>query len=216
MSASPEFPGDPGSPGDPGADDAAEDFGPRIPRDPDPRLRDQTVLYAEDGWSWAWILAAPIFCAAAGLFEVATGAPVHWLMLTICALATMATHGIMIAATRVHGRLRVTDESLWQGTEELPYTEVDGVLPEPLDGTRLLGELRTVPRKRGEVGLRLVDGSLVRAFARDPEALKGALIPQVGTAEPPSDAPNVPPKVPEDGPEDTDTPPAHDGGGTHD
>lgn len=216
MSASPEFPGDPGSPGDPGADDAAEDFGPRIPRDPDPRLRDQTVLYAEDGWSWAWILAAPIFCAAAGLFEVATGAPVHWLMLTICALATMATHGIMIAATRVHGRLRVTDESLWQGTEELPYTEVDGVLPEPLDGTRLLGELRTVPRKRGEVGLRLVDGSLVRAFARDPEALKGALIPQVGTAEPPSDAPSVPPKVPEDDPEDTDTPPAHDGGGTHD
>ena len=210
MSASPEFPGDPG------ADDAAEDFGPRIPRDPDPRLRDHTVLYAEDGWSWAWILAAPIFCAAAGLFEVATGAPVHWLMLTICALATMATHGVMIAATRVHGRLRVTDESLWQGTEELPYTEVDGVLPEPLDGTRLLGELRTVPRKRGEVGLRLVDGSLVRAFARDPEALKGALIPQVGTAEPPSDAPSVPPKVPEDGPEDTDTPPAHDGGGTHD
>ena len=201
MSASPEFPGDPG---DPGADDAAEDFGPRIPRDPDPRLRDQTVLYAEDGWSWAWILAAPIFCAAAGLFEIATGAPVHWLMLTICALATMATHGIMIAATRVHGRLRVTDESLWQGTEELPYTEVDGVLPEPLDGTRLLGELRTVPRKRGEVGLRLVDGSLVRAFARDPEALEGALIPQVGTAEPPSD------------PDDTDTPPAHDGGGTHD
>ena len=55
MSAGPEFPGDPG---------AAD----RMPRDPDPRLRDQTVLYAEDGWSWAWILAAPIFCAAAGLF----------------------------------------------------------------------------------------------------------------------------------------------------
>ena len=195
MSASPEFSDDTG--------DGAEDFGSRMPRDPDPRLRDQTVFYAEDGWSWAWILAAPIFCAAAGLFEVATGAPVHWLMLLICALATMVTHGIMIAATRVHGRLRVTDESLWQGTEELGYSEVEGVLPESIDGSRLLGELRQVPRKRGEVGIKLVDGSLVRAFARDPEALEGALIPHVGTAEPPSDS--------DDGDGDA---PANDGGGS--
>lgn len=198
MSASPEFPDDPAA--DPGAGAEA-----RMPRDPDPRLRDQTVLYAEDGWSWAWILAAPIFCAAAGLFEIATGAPVHWLMLAVCALGTMLTHGIMIAATRVHGRLRVTDESLWQGTEELPYTEVDGVLPEPIDGTRLLGELHTVPRKRGEVGIKLVDGSLVRAFARDPEALEAALISQVGTAEPPSDTPAG----------GTDGTSLDDGGGTH-
>ncbi|HJE90658.1 MAG TPA: hypothetical protein K8V11_06585 [Dietzia timorensis] len=204
MSASPEFPDglddprDAGDPRDPGADDA------RMPRDPDPRLRKQTVFYAEDGWSWAWILAAPIFCAAAGLFEVATGAPVHWLMLFVCALGTMITHGIMIAATRVHGRLRVTDESLWQGTEELPYVEVDGVLPEPIEGSRLLGELRTVPRKRGEVGIKLADGSLVRAFARDPEALSDALVPHVGTAEPPRNS------------EDGNTPPLDDVGGTHD
>lgn len=168
-------------PGDPAPGD------PRLPRDPDPRLREQTVIYAEDGWSWGWILAAPIFCTAAGLFEVATGAPVHWLMLIVCALGTMFTHGIMIAATRVHGRLRVTDQSVWQGTEELGYDEVEGVLPEPIAGTRLLGELRSVPRKRGEVGLKLTDGSLVRTFARDPEALSDALVSQVGTAEPPLD-----------------------------
>ena len=66
------------------------------------------ILYAEDGWSWAWILAAPAFCAAAAGFELATGAPVHWLMLTVCAIATALCHGVMIAATRVHGRVRVT------------------------------------------------------------------------------------------------------------
>lgn len=209
MSASPETsgPGESGGPGEPG------EPAYRRPRDPDPRLRDQTVVYAEDGWSWAWILAAPIFCAAAGLFEVATGAPVHWLMLLVCAVGTMFTHGIMIAATRVHGRLRVTDQSLWQGTEELGYEEVDGVLPEPISGTRLLGELRSVPRKRGEVGLKLTDGSLVRAFARDPAALTDALVSQVGTAEPPSD--DDTPSEHDDTPSEHGEPPLDDAGDTH-
>ncbi|MBB1036453.1 hypothetical protein G6025_00340, partial [Dietzia natronolimnaea] len=33
------------------------------------------ILFAEDGWSWAWIFAAPLFCASAAVFELVAGAP---------------------------------------------------------------------------------------------------------------------------------------------
>ena len=139
------------------------------------------ILYAEDGWSWAWILAAPLFCLAAGLFEVVTGAPVHWLMLTVCAVASAACHAVMIAATRVHGRIRLTPTAYYQGTEELELARVATVLPpaageaESWQSARTLGELREVPRRRGAVGLRLDSGAEVRAWGRRPERLREAL-----------------------------------------
>ena len=146
------------------------------------------VLYAEDGWSWAWIFAAPLFCAAAGLFELVTGAPVHWLMLTVCAVASALCHGVMIAATRVHGRVRLTPTTYTQGTEALSLDRVAEVLPLPESGSeaswesaRTLGELRDVPRRRGAVGLRLGPGTEVRAWCRDPRALHAALTAVVGS-----------------------------------
>ena len=164
------------------------------------------VLYAEDGWSWAWILEAPLFCAGAALFELLTGAPVHWLMLTVCAIASALCHGVMIAATRVHGRIRLTPTAYYQGTEELELARVEAVLP-PADGqdqaswqtARTLGELREVPRKRGAVGLRLDSGAEVRAWGRHPDALRAALVGAVeshdgpeGAEEPGGDAPDSP------------------------
>lgn len=144
---------------------------------------DGPILYAEDGWSWAWILAAPLFCGAAALFEVLTGAPVHWLMLTVCAIASALCHGVMIAATRVHGRVRLTPRVYIQGTEELELDRIQQVLPLPAAGdpeqswqtARTLGELRDVPRRRGSVGLLLDGGAEVRAWARDRAALHAAL-----------------------------------------
>lgn len=144
---------------------------------------DGPILYAENGWSWAWILAAPLFCLAAALFEVVTGAPVHWLMLTVCAVASALCHGVMIAATRVHGRVRVTPDLYIQGTEELDLRRVEEVLPMPAAGdttatwqdARTLGELREVPRRRTAVGLRLDTGAEVRAWAKNGRALHAAL-----------------------------------------
>lgn len=147
------------------------------------------VLYAEDGWSWAWILAAPLFCAGAALFELITGAPVHWLMLTVCAIASALCHGVMIAATRVHGRVRLTPTAYYQGTEKLDLAQVETVLPaadgddeESWQAARTLGELREVPRRRGSVGLRLDTGAEVRAWARRPAALRAALTGAVAAA----------------------------------
>lgn len=146
------------------------------------------LLYAEDGWSWAWILVAPLFCTAAGLFEWLTDAPVHWLMLTVCAIATALCHGVMIAATRVHGRVRLTPTAYYQGTEELDLIHVEQVFPPAGEGeaswqtARTLGELREIPRRRGAVGLRLDTGAEVRAWCRRPAALRAALVGAVGAA----------------------------------
>ena len=163
---------------------ASESTGPRPGYEPD-----GPILFAEDGWSWAWILAAPLFCAGAAVFELATGAPVHWLMLTVCAIASALCHGVMIAATRVHGRVRLTPTTYTQGTEELELSRVEEVLPLPGDEpeaswqtARTLGELRDVPRRRGSVGLRLDTGAEVRAWTRDPVALHAALEEAVGAA----------------------------------
>ena len=137
-----------------------------VPADED----DAQVLYAEDGWSWAWIFATPLFCLAAGLFEFVTGAPVHWLMLTVCAVASALCHGVMIAATRVHGRVRVA--------AVLPLPAEDGT-EASWETARTLGELRDVPRRRRSVGLLLDNGGEVRAWARDPAALHAALVTAV-------------------------------------
>lgn len=147
--------------------------------------------YREDGWSWAWILAAPLFCLAAGLFEWVTEAPVHWLMLTVCAIASALCHAVMIGATRVHGRVRLTATTYTQGTEDLDVDRIAEVLPPPpaptgrfggparpeasWESARTLGELRDVPRRREAVGLRLDNGAEVRAWARDAAALRAAL-----------------------------------------
>ena len=154
------------------------------------------VLFAEDGWSWWWLLAIPLFCLGAGLFEWATGAPVHVLMLLVCAVASTACHAVMIVSTRVHGRVRLTRESLTQGTEELPVHRIAEVLPAPAEPTgrfggptsepcswetaRTLGELRELPRRRTAVGLRLASGAEVRAWARDADALRAGLVEVVG------------------------------------
>lgn len=151
---------------------------------------DGPVLFSEDGWSWAWIFAAPLFCAGAALFEVATGAPVHWGMLTVCAIASALCHGVMIAATRVHGRVRLTPSTYTQGTEELGLDRIEEVLPLPdneqpeasWETARTLGELHDAPRRRGSVGLRLDSGGEVRAWTRNPAGLHAALTAAVGAA----------------------------------
>ena len=178
-----------------------------------------TVRFAEDGWSWTWIFAAPLFCLAAGVFEWLTDAPVHWLMLTVCAIASALCHSVMIAATRVHGRVRLTDTAYVQGTEELELDRIAEVRPLPpaptgrfggpertpasWESARTLGELRDVPRRRGAVGLLLDSGAEVRAWSRDPAALHAALTAAVAEV-----TPRTPPTPPPPGPPDPDEDPA--------
>ncbi|MDQ7810491.1 DUF3093 family protein [Amycolatopsis sp. A133] len=133
-------------------------------------------LYAESGVSWAAIWWGPAFAVVGALAELATGGPVHvvgWLMVgfALCVI-TMP----WVYARRRFLSLEVTTEQLRQGREQVPaaqIAEIDDV-GTPV-GARVLGGGWSVPRKYDSLPVKLADGTVVLAWAKDVEALRDAL-----------------------------------------
>lgn len=137
--------------------------------------------YAEPGCGW-WPLAwGPGFAIAGAAVETVTPGTRHpwaWVLLAV-ALA-------LAGAAWVYGRRRVYSVSLSSaalvlGRETLPVSRIaamDGI--EPPAGARVLGGGWAVPKGTTAVPLRLDDGSVVLAWARDPQALSAALRPLLG------------------------------------
>jgi hypothetical protein len=133
-------------------------------------------LYAESGVSWAAIVWGPVFALAGALAELATGGPVHvvgWVMVGfgLCVLTVP-----WVYARRRFLSLEVTTEQLRQGREKVPA----GQLAEVTDvgtpvGARVLGGGWSVPRKYDSLPVKLADGTVVLAWAKDVEALQDAL-----------------------------------------
>ncbi len=159
--------------------------------------------YAESGASWLWLLAGP----AAGLMMVLIqyraglglrlGVPAMFMLLVSGFLA------LQVKAARVHTSVELTDQSLRQGTESLPLTEIVSIYPEPENTvkaagfmdkwqgralgisasgplekwqtSRALGELSGVPKGRTPIGMRLTGDRYVQAWARHPDALRAEL-----------------------------------------
>ena len=135
--------------------------------------------YAERGSSWWPLLWGPVFAVAGGLVEATTG-PVHVLAWTVVGVALAVAAAVWVQARRQAFSVRLTHEVLYQGREELAVAriaDIEDVGP-PL-GARVLGGGWTVPKRFTEVPLRLRDGSVVLAWARNPDALRGALGPLV-------------------------------------
>jgi hypothetical protein len=138
------------------------------------------VLYAEDGSSWWPVLWGPAFAAVGAGVEALTG-PVHgaaWLLVGI-GLAGVAA--AWVSARRKLLLVRLTPVALIQGREQLPVpriAEIDEV-GHPT-GARVLGGNWTVPRKYTALPIRLDDGTVVIAWARDAEALQAAIRKLVG------------------------------------
>jgi hypothetical protein len=135
--------------------------------------------YAEPGSSWWPVLWGPVFALVGGIVEATTG-PVHLIEWVVVGIALAGAAALWVQARRRVCSVRLTAEVLHQGREELPVARIadlDDVGP-PL-GARVLGGGWSVPRRFTEVPLRLRDGSVVLAWARDPDALRGALRPLV-------------------------------------
>jgi hypothetical protein len=99
--------------------------------------------------------------------------PVLWLVVGAGLLASTA---LWVYARRRFLSVRVTTTALWQGGERLEVeriAEIDDVEAPP--GTRVLGGGLGVPRKFAEVPLRLTDGTVALAWARDGAAFREAL-----------------------------------------
>ncbi|MGW3962114.1 hypothetical protein ACWED2_19990 [Amycolatopsis sp. NPDC005003] len=133
-------------------------------------------LYAESGVSWAAIGWGPAFALVGALAELVTGGPVHvvgWLMVGIAlCVITMP----WVYARRRFLSLEVTTERLRQGREQVPAAQIAEVadVGTPV-GARVLGGGWSVPRKYDSLPLKLADGTVVLAWAKDVEALRDAL-----------------------------------------
>ncbi len=107
----------------------------------------------------------------------------HVLAWVLVGIGLAGLTAIWVQARRRVCSVELTDEILYQGREPLrvnKIVEVDDV-GTPI-GARVLGGGWTVPKRFVEVPLKLADGTVVLAWAKDPEALRAALRPLLSAA----------------------------------
>lgn len=146
----------------------------------------RSVLYEEAGATPWGLLWAPGLALAGIGFDLVLGIPPHFLGWGIAGGLLLFFLGLWVYARRRFLRVRVTVTHVQQGEEWLPVSRIASIEADsrsddgqrssigPVD-TRVLGGSWTVPRKYEELLLRLDDGTLVLAWAKDVEAMGSAL-----------------------------------------
>lgn len=149
-------------------------------------MSDSEVLFEEPGARWRMLAWGPVFCGVVLILELMTGPVIHWVALPLFAALLVGFTYLQVSAARRHVSVELTTTQLRQGTETVDLADIDVVLPpadysngdyEPRkwETARALGELSGVPRRRQGIGLRLVGGALVQAWAKDDDGLREAL-----------------------------------------
>ncbi|MGO4615184.1 hypothetical protein AB4305_10630 [Nocardia sp. 2YAB30] len=158
-------------------------------------MTDTTVVFAEPGAHWRAVSYGPILCLAILVLELVSGGSVHWFALVFCAALIAGFVVLQVIAGKRHVGVELTGTTLREGTESLPLGSIAEVFPErdeeswrdagesEWESARALGELTGVPRRRTGIGLRLADGTLVQAWAKDHKALRAALTDVVDRSE---------------------------------
>ncbi|MGW4479026.1 hypothetical protein [Rhodococcus triatomae] len=147
------------------------------------------VAFAEPGARWNAVVLGPALCVVVLIADIFVGAGVHLLGLALFAVVLAGFVALQVLAARRHASVEVTATRLRCGSESVDLDDIAEVLPladpmdedlQPWETARVLGELTGVPRRRTPVGLRLVDGGTVRAWARDGDGLRSVLESVVG------------------------------------
>ena len=135
----------------------------------------ERVLYAEPGSTHWPLLWGPAFAAVGAGLEATTG-PVHTVPWLIVGIVLFGSAALWVNARRKFYRVELTPSTLRQGREKIDATSIVAVTDVGAPtGARVLGGGWTTPRKTTEVPVRLDDGTVVLAWARDGEALHAAL-----------------------------------------
>lgn len=154
------------------------------------------ILFAEQGASWLWLLAGPASAVAMALLQRQAGGGFEPLVPLAFLVLVSGFLGLQVKATRVHTSVELTRESLREGTEIVPVSEIVEVYPDPpvseksgeplhrWQSARTLGELSGIPKGRTAVGLRLSSNRDAQAWARNPNGLREALNRLVGESAP--------------------------------
>lgn len=148
-------------------------------------VRPDSVLFSEPGARWRTVAYGPLLCLFVLILELALRrGPVHWFGLAFCAILLAGFVTLQVVAGKRHVSVELTDSVLREGTETLPLSSIARVFPEldeeswddePWESARALGELTGVPRRRRGIGLKLRDGAMVQAWARDHRQLRAQL-----------------------------------------
>jgi membrane protein implicated in regulation of membrane protease activity len=136
---------------------------------------DAPVLFAEPGSSWWPVLWSPAFALAGAAVQAVSGS-VHGMAWLLLGVALAGGAAVLVNARRRMLGVRLTTRVLTQGQEQLAVeriVQVDDV-GTPV-GATVLGGGWTVPRTLSAVPVRLDDGTVVLAWARDGEGLHDAL-----------------------------------------
>jgi hypothetical protein len=141
-----------------------------------PEPTEASTVYREPGVRWAAVLSGPVFALLGFLVEKVTGGPQHEIAWLLVGIGLFAITAPWVYARRKFLSVRVTRDTLWQGREPLVVHRIAAVadVGAPV-GARVLGGGWTVPRKYDELPLKLDDGTVVLACARDVRALQSAL-----------------------------------------
>ncbi|MBY8855580.1 hypothetical protein K7711_03745 [Nocardia sp. CA2R105] len=143
------------------------------------------VRFAEPGARWRAVAYGPLICLIVLILELVLGhGPVHWFGLLFCAALLAGFVSLQVVAGKRHVSVELTGTSLREGAETLELERIATVFPEhdeeswedeDWQSARALGELAGVPRRRKGIGLKLRDGGLVQAWARDHRRLREEL-----------------------------------------
>ncbi|WP_112275026.1 DUF3093 family protein [Lentzea terrae] len=133
------------------------------------------MLYRESGSSWWPLLWGPAFAVAGYLVELITG-PASVGLWTIVGLGLTLGAVLWVYGRIKTGSIELTAEEAQFGREKLPVAMIEACrdVGAPT-GARVLGGGWSVPKGTTAVPLRLLDGSVVLGWARDPDALLAAL-----------------------------------------
>ncbi|WP_227979532.1 hypothetical protein [Nocardia spumae] len=152
---------------------------------PTTAVRPDSVLFSEPGARWRSVAYGPLLCLVVLILElVLRRGPVHWFGLVFCAVLLAGFVTLQVVAGKRHVSVELTESRLREGTETVSLDSIARVFPEhdeeswdddPWQSARALGELTGVPRRRTGIGLKLRDGGMVQAWARDHRGLRAQL-----------------------------------------
>ncbi|EGD55361.1 hypothetical protein [Gordonia neofelifaecis] len=160
---------------DEGADqDVSTTLNPRKKNKSEPPVDPGATLLYEPGGSW-WVVAiGPVLIIATLIMEILGKGRIHWEVLTIFGVVLIGFSLLQVIAARQHVSMRLTETTLREGTETIEIADIVKIFPENTgpetqdwESAPALGELHAVPRRRKGIGLRLANGRLVQAWARD-------------------------------------------------
>jgi len=138
-------------------------------------------VFTEPGSTWWPVAWGPGFALVGALVETLSG-PVHVVAWIAVGVALGAIFALWVTARRRTRAVHVTADELVQGGERTPVASLASVEPEDTAGGQVLGGGFAVPRGFTGVPLRLVDGRVVVAWARDGDGLRAALESVTGPA----------------------------------